>query len=271
MLDLIHDNTLSLWPTCFRPDVPGAYQATLVMQLLSTTCYLPIDSAILHVNCPNTAPVLDSVMDMTVPVDREIPTRVWLNATGVTSPSSLTYTWKVLYPNPDGSSVNPVDGVSLTAPTIISHRSVVSSFWVPQANINYVIELSVSDSCNTVVKNFTIQTPCNLVIPLDNKTLAAYYDGQVPVTLMSFAYDHTQEVGSVFTYPKCQNYTWTLVDYSTAYSASLLGSATTDFVKTSGFAGLIAAVVIVAVLVPIIIWMYCTKKACFGNTDSGRV
>jgi len=147
----------------------------------------------------------------------------------------------------------------------------VSSFWVPQANVNYLIQLSVSDSCNTVVKNFTIQTPCNLVIPLDNKTLAAYYDGQVPVTLMSFAYDHTQEIGSVFTYPKCQQYVWSLVDYSTAIDASLLTSSTTAFTKTSGFAGLISAVVIVAVIVPIIIWMYCTKKACFKNTDSGRV
>jgi len=265
----IETNSMSLFPTCFRPDVPGAYQTTLVLQYLSTTCFYPVDAPIMHVTCPNAAPVLDSVTDMTVPVDRELPTRVWLNASGVASSVPLTYSWKMLYP--DINSLNPVDGLSLPVAELISSRAPVSSFWVPQSNVNYIIELSVSDSCNTVVKNFTVKTPCNLVIPLANKTLAAYYDGQVPVTLMSFAYDHTQEIGNVFTYPKCQKYTWSLVDYSTSISDSLLISTTTDFVKTQGFAGLIAAVVIVAVIVPVIIWMYCTKKACFKNTDSGRV
>jgi len=271
MLDLIPENTLSVYPTCFRPDVPGAYQATLTLQLLSTTCYYPRDTGIMNVVCPTNPPVLDSIKPMTVQVDREVPTRVWLNASDVAATSTLplTFFWKVLYPTAD--SLNPVDGKSLPVPVIVSDRSMLSSFWVPQSNVEYIIELSVSDSCNTVVKNFTVKTPCNTVIPLLNKTLAAYYDGQVPVTLMSFAYDHTQEIGDVFTYPKCQKYTWTLVDYSTSYSDALLGSGATDFVKTSGFAGLISAVVIVAVLVPIIIWMYCTKKACFKNTDSGRV
>jgi len=235
ILDVLTDNTLSLYPTCFRPDVPGAYVATCTMQLLSTRCYYPVDTAIMNVKCPNTPPVLDSIVPMEVPVDREQPTRVWLNASAVALTSSLplTYTWKLLYPT--NMTRNPIDGVNYTLPAIVSYRSMVSSFWVPQANVDYVIELSVSDSCNTVVKNFTVKTPCNLRIPLDNKTLAAYYNGEVPVTLMSFAYDHTQEVGNVFTYPKCQKYEWKLVDYSTAYSDALLGSASTDFVKTSGF------------------------------------
>jgi len=144
----------------------------------------------------------------------------------------------------------------------------VASFWVPQSGINYVVELSVSDRChNPVIKNFTIQTPCDLALPLDNKTLASTYDGSVPVTLMSFAYDHTLEISSVFTYPKCQTYTWSLVDYSVTYSQSLFATTTPDFVKTAGFAGLIAAVVIIAVLVPIILWAYFTRKACFKTTD----
>jgi len=206
---------------------------------------------------------------MTVNVARDRPTRVWLNGNGVkdadTANDSLTYNWKFLYPL-DGAT-NVVDGSVIPLPTIIAPRSLISSFWVPQANVDYVIQFSVSDGCNTVIKEFTIKTPCSLFIPLDNKTLAATYDGQVPVTLMSFAYDHTQEISQYLTYPKCQTYSWKFVDYSTTVADSLLQSGTTEFVKTQGFAGLISAVVIVAVIVPIIIWMYLTKKACFKPAD----
>jgi len=263
-LDLLNDNTMSIWPTCFRPDVGGSYTATLTLQLRQSQCFVS-KSVTVSVTCGTPPDISKVANNMIVPVDRQQPTRVWLNASGLANEASLTYSWRVLYPNI--YSYNPIEKVFLTIPDLLSPRGVVSSFWVPQSNIDYIIELSVSDACHTVTKNFTVSTPCNLAIPLDNKTLAAYYDGQVPVTLMSFAYDHTQEIGNYLTYPKCQRYTWELVDYSSSYSASLMAVTEAEFVKTSGFAGLISAVVIVAILVPIIIWMYCTKKACFNKTD----
>jgi len=258
-----------VYTTCFRPDIGGAYEISLTASLLNTPsmCNVVHKSNVV-VNCPSGAPDLSMITDMTVPVDRVRPTRAWLNATAVlpTATGALVYNWKVVYPTQ--LSTNPIDGVLLPVPTILDPHSSTASFIVPQSGVTYVIELSVSDHCHLTVKTINIQTPCPQVIPLNNKTLAAYYDGSVPVPLMSFAYDHTVEVANFISYPKCQTYNWVLVDYSIAYGDALLGSAsTTAFAQTGGFAALISIVVIVAVIVPIIIWMYCTKKACFNKTD----
>jgi len=262
-LEVLNDNSLSIYPTCFRPDIGGDYVATLTVSLPQTPCFVS-QATTISVVC-GTPPDLSMIGDLNVGVDREIATRAWLNASSVVG--TFEYNWRVVYPT--STSLNPVNGQPLHVPTIMNPRSVVSSFWIPQSGVTYVIELSVSDGCQTIVKNINIQTPCNSLIPLTNKTLAAYYDGEVPVTLMSFAYDHTQEVANFIAYPKCQTYMWTLVDYSqTQYSASLGAAGTTDFVKTGGFAALISIVVIIAVIVPVIIWMYCTKKACFDKTDA---
>jgi len=261
---------LRFYPTCFRPDIGGNYQAALSMTLLGTQCTFQSVSSI-QITCGATGPVLTAVPSvMTVSVDREVPTRVYLNASGVTAPSTppngLAYSWQLLYPT--AFSTNPVDGLPLPVPTIVSSQSIVASFWVPQSGVDYVVQLSVSDHCYTSVMNITIHTPCNLVIPLDNKTLAAYYDGSVPVTLLSFAYDHTLEIANYLSSPKCQSYNWMLVDYSSAYSNALLVSTGTQaFPGTPGFAALISVVVVVAVVVPIILFLYCTKKACFKSTD----
>jgi len=214
------------------------------------------------VQCP-TPPVIP-LSDWSVSVARDKPTRVWLNADGVTGSvanESLTYNWAIVYP--DSNSVSAFDGTHLPIPNIISPRSKLASFFVPRANIDYRVKLSVSDGCSITEKIVTIKTPCSIDIPLQNKTLATTYDGEIPVTLMSFAYDHTQTVAAYLEYPKCQSYTWNLVDYSVDISSSLVTSGGTEFTKTSGFAGLISVVVIVAVVVPVIIWMYLTKKACF--------
>jgi hypothetical protein len=210
-----------------------------------------------------------SIVDpnLPVPVDRMTATRVWLNASTVSNPKGdLLFKWRIL--SPTVGSRNPIDGEPLPVPSVVDSESVVASFLIPQAGVDYVVELSVNDHCSTTVKTFTVRTQCALQISLANKTLAAYYDGQVPVTLMSFAYDHTQEVATVVPYPKCQKYTWKLVDYaSDKYSDSLLGTTDAEFSKTGGFAALISIVVIIAVIVPLVIWMYCTKKACFNKTD----
>jgi len=268
-LDLTSDGDLSLWSTCFRPDIGGLFVATFSVFLGNSGCPAITTSSQVTVTCGQAPQIPSSLQDWSVSVPRDKPTRVWLSAAGVTdidtANESLSYNWQLLSPLTGATS--PVDGSVLTIPTILSPRSMIASFWVPQANVPYVVQLSVSDGCSTVNKIVTISTTCSLFIPLDNKTLAATYDGQVPVTLMSFAYDHTQEIASYLSYPKCQTYSWQLVDYSTAIADSLLQSGSTEFVKTSGFAGLISVVVIVAVVVPIVVWMYLTKKACFNKSD----
>jgi len=268
-LDLGLDGDLSLWSTCFRPDIGGLFVATFSVYLNASLCPAVTTATQVTVTCGQPPQIPSSLQDWSVMVPRDKPTRVWLSAVGVTdvdtANESLSYNWQLLAPVTGATS--PVDGSVLTIPNILAPRSMIASFWVPQANVKYVVQLSVSDGCNTVTKIVTITTQCSLYIPLDNKTLAATYDGQVPVTLMSFAYDHTQEISGYLSYPKCQVYSWQLVDYSTTISDSLLQSGSTEFVKTSGFAGLISAVVIVAVIVPIVVWMYLTKKGCFNKSD----
>jgi len=268
VLDPVSDQSQSVYSTCFRPDIGGDYVVKLSFQLRDTTC-VSSQTTTVKVNC-GVAPVLTGITDQTVLVDRIKPTRVWLNATSVTDAdtpkSDLIYNWKVLYPVQD--ILDDDENVIITAPIIHAPHSMVSSFWVPQSNVKYIIELSVSDHCNVQTKNFTIFTPCSVTLPLENRTLATTYDGVVPVQLMSFGYDQTYEISGYLSTPKCQTYNWILYDYSTSYSDSLLVSDGTAFTKTPGFAGLISVVVIVAVVVPIVLWMYFTKKACFKNSGS---
>jgi len=266
-LDPAADSNINPYGTCFRPDIGGAYTAQISFQLKGTTCYKP-KSSVVTVRCSVHAPDLSSLTDRSIIVDRDKPTRVWLNASDVsdldTVKGNLIYNWKILYP---ATSVL-VNGIVVLAPKLHSPLSMVSSFWVPQANVDYIVELSVSDHCNVQTKNFTIHTTCSVVLPLQNVTLATTYDGLVPIQLMSFAYDHTYEVSTYLAYPKCQTHQWVLYDYSTTYSDSLLNSESTAFTKTPGFAGLIFSVVFVAVAVPLLLWMYFTKKACFKNSGS---
>jgi len=271
-LDMIKDSAYYPNSTCFRPDIGGSYTIALVLNIQGDANQFCMHrtTASVSLTCGSHLPVLDSVIDQTVMVDRELATRVWLNASAVTDAdsSNLIYNWRVVYPTASSLSWK---NLPLPIPTIISPQSSTASFFVPQSNIDYIIELSVSDGCDVRNKTITIHSPCSLVVPLPNKTLAANYDGTVPVQLMSFGYDHSQEVSSYISSPKCQRYTWSFDTYSTSYSDSLYLTETTPFTKTSGFAGLISVVVIIAVVIPVIIWMYCTKKACFNKegTTSG--
>jgi hypothetical protein len=264
-LDPTGDNGYPLYSTCFRPDIPGDYQATLTFQLINTPCIVPQTTPITATCTGPTTDLSSVIIPTSVQVDRQKPTRVWLNATGVTSTDTLFYNWKIVYPT--STSRNLVDNVLLPVPEIVAKHTSLASFLIPQAGVSYVVELSVSDHCRTTVKNYTIGTTCAQEILMGNKTLAANYDGNVPVPFMSFAYDHTVEIAAALTYPKCQTYTWSLVDYSVTYSDSLYASDATEFSKTGGFAALISIVVIIAVIVPLVLWMYCTKKACFNKTD----
>jgi hypothetical protein len=267
------DNSMSIFPTCFRPDVGGEYIAELTLRLANTQC-VDVRTVVVTVDCSSVgfpggaSPNLDKIVDFSFPMSRTNANNIVLNGSVVTDADTdvndLVFNWKLLYPRSGDRSL--VDGLLLPIPSMLNSLSMVASFVAPQAGVTYIVELSVTDHCHTIVKNFTIKTPCEF-IPIANKTLAAYYDGSVPVTLMSFAYDHTVEIGSTFTYPRCQDYSWSLVDYSVTYSDSLFITSETEFTKTAGFAGLIASVVIIAIIVPIIIWAYCTKKACFKNTD----
>jgi len=271
-LVLVPGSTLLKYPTCFRPDVghpTKSYVAALTLQYANTGCQ-KVKTSTISVTCSPGAPDLSSITDFTHPMSRMEANRVYLNASGVTDSDTpqhkLGFNWKLLHPI-SPYDANPLIGEDPLEVTIEDEHERIASIWLPQANVDYVVELSVTDHCHTVVKNFTIKTPCDLSIPMSNKTLATVHDGTIPVTFMSFGYDHTLEIANYLSYPKCQQYEWTFVDYSVAYSDSLFASTEPEFVKTAGFAGLIAAVVIVAVIVPIIVWAYCTKKACFKSTD----
>jgi len=221
------------------------------------------------ITCSAASPVLESVKDQSVNLFRDKPARVWLDATEVvdadTPKSTLVYNWRVVYPT---SSSRDIYNRPVPIPSIQSPLTMVASF-TPKAGISYIFELSVSDRCNVVKKNITINTVCSTILNLENKTIAATYDGVVPVQMMSFAYDYAHDISSLVPTPTCQSYQWTVVDYSPTYSDAFLnGGGSTTFTKTAGFAGLISVVVIVAVIVPVIVWLYCTKKACFKNSGT---
>jgi len=257
---------LSVFSTCFRPDIGGHYEASLSVSMTNAPLCSKSSLATIDVSCPNSQADLSKINSFSVNIDRDQPTRVLLDASSVNGGSrNLTYTWSVVYPSP--LSVSKIDGHPLIVPQIITPVSLFASFVVPEANIDYVVQLSVTDHCYTSVKTITISTPCKTVIPLNNLTLAATYTGEIPVTMLSFSYDHTVEVQSFIKYPSCQHYSWSVVDYSATISSSLVTTGTTEFTKTSGFAALISIVVILAVIIPIVIWLYCTKKACFKSTD----
>jgi len=257
---------LSVFATCFRPDIGGHYEATLSVSIANAPLCSKSSSATIDVSCPNSPPDLSKINSFSVNIDRDQPTRVLLDASSVNGGSkNLTYTWSVVYPSI--GSVSLIDGHSLIVPKIVTPVSALASFFVPEANIDYVVQLSVTDHCYTSVKTITISTPCKTVIPLNNLTLAASYTGEVPVPMLSFSYDHTVEVQSFIKYPTCQQYQWSVVDYSATISSSLVTTGPTEFTKTSGFAALISIVVILAVIIPIVLWLYCTKKACFKSTD----
>jgi hypothetical protein len=263
-LTAINDNNpFGVFSTCFRPDIGSLtpYEVTLSMRLTGTECVFS-QLVSISVDCPPGAPDLkDIVGSLTQSVDRSHATRVHLNASGVihTALDTLSYNWKVLGPPPSGATFR--------GPTIINPQSIWASFVIPQSGVDYIVELSVTDHCRTSVKNITIKTPCSQFIPLDNKTLAAVYTGEIPVQMMSFAYDHTVAIAAYLSYPRCQSYFWELKDYSARYSDAFYASSEPEFSKTGGFAALISVVVIVAVIVPIVLWMYFTKKACFNKTD----
>jgi len=260
--------SLDTYPVCFTPDVGGNYQVGLTLNILGVSSCSITQSVPVVVQCSQYGPSLSSIVTNmpTSTVARFGPTQIKLDASGVTdldTPTSLLlFQWSVVYPT--STSINPLDGSYYTVPTIVDSTAPIATFVPPQANINYIIKLSVTDHCNLVSTYITIPTVCDISIVLENRTLAATYDGSVPIPLMAFAYDHTHEIQQ-YVYPSCQSYSWQLVDYSIGYSEAL--STSTEFVQTSGFAGLISAVVIVAVTVPIILWLYFTKKACFKGSD----
>jgi len=72
-------------------------------------------------------------------------------------------------------------------------------------------------------------------------------------------------------YPNCQQYSWSFLEYSPVVSEEavfLFTSGSTAFTKTAGFGGVIAAIVVVGVAVPLVLFLYFSKKACFKATNS---
>jgi len=202
-----HDNSYSIFPVCFRPDVGGNYAVSFFLHLTNAdgvnVCSVS-SSASISVACTANGPVLDTVTSFTTTVARFKPSRVWLNASTVTDldtpTKDLLFLWEVVYPT--STSIDTRDGTLLTVPTIIEPTSQITSFNAPQANIDYVIKLSVSDRCHLSTKLITIKALCDITINLANRTLVATYDGTVPVPLMSFGYDHTKEIADFLPAPR---------------------------------------------------------------------
>jgi len=102
----------------------------------------------------------------------------------------------------------------------------------------------------------------------DPTHLTTTFDGSIPVTMMTMAFDYHAEIASALPYPACQSYRWSEYEYKSEIPAEYLNTgSSTDFVKTAGFGGVIAAIVIVGVAVPVVLYLYFTKKACFKSTD----
>jgi len=159
-LVLVPGSTLLKYPTCFRPDVghpTKPYVAALTLQYANTGCQR-VKTSTISVTCSAEAPVLTSVTSFTQSMSRFEANRVFLNASGVTDLDTpqerLVFNWKVLYPTLYN---NPFVGEEAIIVYIEDPHSMVASMWIPHANIDYIVELSVTDHCHTVVKNITIK------------------------------------------------------------------------------------------------------------------
>jgi hypothetical protein len=270
------------YPTWLRPDINGAYEVTFTTLLKgvedSRSCVYQ-KKALVSVTCGQ-APDLSGVPDtIKMQVDRATPTMLTLNASAVldsdTDSDHLAFQWVLVYPNwvnhtnplfPDDSSYDYHVPVFQYETTNFTTQSIVT-MQVLDAGLDYVFNLTVSDGCNRVSKRVTVHLECNVALKTDPTHLITTFDGSIPVTMMTMAYDYHTEIASALPYPACQSYRWSELEYTSEIPADYITSGSTDFVKTAGFAGLIAAIVIVGVTVPVILYLYFSKKACFKSSD----
>jgi hypothetical protein len=258
-------------PTCFRPDRAGQYEITFRTYLDGSDCNIS-RSAMITVSC-GAPPNLDLVPDhLEVTVEPALAPQVILDASAATDPDSkhLTYYWMLIFPT-GGNDTIPNTVHDLYDTNMDSQRRVNATFTPWQAGIDYIFDLIVSDGCTNATKRIYVAAKCSVDISKDNVTLIALYDGSVPLARMPMTYDHHAEIADMLPYPSCQNYWWYFLEYQyeipEATMELALSGSSTDFVKTRGFGGVIAAIVIVGVTVPVILYLYFTKKACFKTTD----
>jgi hypothetical protein len=261
------------YPTCFRPDIGGDYEFTFKTHLINTMC--PYSSSVpLHVTC-GVAPSLVNVPEtLKVTLDRHASQNVTLNASDATDAdsASLIYNWVLVFPSESNRTDWRYTGYDFRVPTLVGESSKIATLYGLTADMEVLVDLYVSDGCSVVSKRITIFTACSLTIPEVNTTLVTVYDGTVPIPLMSVAYDYQNDMLEYkLPYSSCQHIWWNEnIEYSQTIpdqAINQLNSGSTPFVKTAGFAGLIAAIVIVGVTVPVILYLYFAKKACFKSTD----
>jgi hypothetical protein len=278
MLDVFEDTMdtvieyKSQYPTWLRPDIGGKYDVELRVSIDGTDGLCAYKaSASVTVNC-GAAPDLTAVpaeYKFTIRRDDVSPVLV-LNATAASDTQPLAFAWVPVYPT-DGNAPSPLFGeIQFPSPQSLTPLQTTNLYlFQPRtAGITYWFDLFVSDGCSVSHKRISVVTECSIEIPLTNTTLVATFDGTLPVMMMTVAYDYQHEVSQYLPFPSCQTYDWKFLGYSTEIPDGALVGGSTPFVKTAGFAGLIAAVVIVGVTVPVVLFLYFTKKACFKSTDS---
>jgi hypothetical protein len=257
-------------PTWLRPDKGGDYEVTFKYSLGQCNYSVPVST---KVTCP-TPPDLSSIESFqTVTVDRAVSPVYILDASTVPGKSAngdpLVFQWKLVWPTPDNSTNTDVyPNVSYVVPGFLtSAKEPIAQFQPQDAGINYIFDLYVSDGCTVVTKRITVASKCSVELSNENTNIVATYDGSVPIHMMGVAYDYHTEIGEKLPYPNCQNYQWTYVSYSATLPDELLSSGSTPFTKTAGFGGVIAAIIVVGVAVPVVLYLYFTKKACFKASD----
>jgi len=283
MLDILNtgnDDSIEYpltFPASLRPDVGGTYETSFTFFLNNAGDSCPYtQKATTSIVC-TLPPDLSGVgAFITATIDRASPAVILLDASAATDSDSprLTYYWEIIYPSP-ANQTNPAYSDNFTnynIPSFLSGATTAHASFQPfTADIDYVFRLHVSDGCTDVTKYVTVHVSCSVPIVTKNTTLVAVFDGSVPVTAMNLGYDYSNELKDVLPWPNCQAYSWSLIQYSPTLSdeaLSQVGGSSTAFVKTAGFGGVIAAIIIVGVTVPVVLYLYFAKKACFKSTDS---
>jgi len=262
------------YPTCFRPDIAGNYEFTFKSHLVNTQCPYTATSQ-LTVQCGLPPSLANVPASFTLTLDRDVSQNITLDASALTDADSTSfiYNWVIAFPSDTNRTNSRYTNLDFHVPTILGESSQKATLFGLTADMDVLVDLYVSDGCTVVSKRITIRTECSLKIKDVNTTLVTMYDGTLPITLMTVAYDYQNDMLENYQLPysSCQKISWTeQIEYSETVSDQAieqLNSGSTAFVKTAGFAGLIAAVVIVGVTVPVILYLYFSKKACFKSTD----
>jgi len=257
-----------MWPTCFRPDVPGSY----VVQVAYSDSHIPLSQ------CP--ARTITTMINMTCPANtitvnlnpshnlsytdailqRKGYMHFALNATATgTSNMTLYYVWQQM------DSLNSFNGKTTPA-EIQNVVDGVAYVTLTSTSETFVFNVTVSDGCNVQYRYYTISPSCDAAYsaPKSGVVVSAGYDGSIPIPMMTIQYDYPAYINSlgINSAASCERiYSWNFIDYTPAVIPGALPETGPTFVGSAGFIALVVIVPFFGLLAIIGLGLYLKRRS----------